>query len=149
MASSSLVSDASVLARWFLRDEGLLAEADALLDEWVGRRVVLLAPAHLPFELTHSILRAERRGRLTRVAAQQAVAEIAHLQERLVFLATTGVAAGGADLAAAYGVNFYDACYLHVARRLGTDLLTADEAFYRGIGTQPDVIWFGDYSTSA
>jgi len=55
------------------------------------------------------------------------------------------VVVGAAELARRLTVSFFDACYLQAARDLGVQFLTADQAFYRQVGAQPDVIWLGDY----
>lgn len=135
--------------KWYLRDEDLLEEADRLADDWRAERAVLIEPGHLPYEFVHAIVRAMRRQRFSQVQADQAIAEFVRLSRRFNFPAWQPVVQGGARLATALGVNFYDACYLQVARMEGVPLLTADEAFYRQAGAQPDVRWLGDYQSAS
>ena len=75
MASNGVVVDASVILKWYLRDEDLLSEADQLFLDWRGGRLVLIEPAHVGHEVGHSLLRAHRRGRSSAPLAEQAVAD--------------------------------------------------------------------------
>lgn len=145
MASSGLVVDASVAAKWYLQDEILLPQADGLLHGWREGRWRLAAPGHFPYEVTGSILRAVRMGRLPFAAGEAALADFAGLLSDFAFVPPSLVVIGAADLARRLTVNFFDACSLEVARELGVQLLTADEAFYRRAGSRPDVLWLGDY----
>jgi predicted nucleic acid-binding protein len=145
MASSGLVVDASVIVKWFLRDEPLFTEAASVFADWTAGRWSLSGPGHLPFEVTGAILRAERSGRLPRLESQAAIDSFAPLAERVIIASPASIIAGASRLALSLNVGFFDACYLQVARDLGVRLLTADEAFYRQTRAQPDVMWLGDY----
>jgi len=145
MASSGLVLDAAVVAKWYLRDEVLLDYADALQDDWRAGHWELSAPGHFLYEIAGAILRAARMERLTVPASTAALAEFAALLEAVVLTPPAGVVVGAAELARRLTVSFFDACYLQAARDLGVRLVTADEAFYRRAGAQPDVVWLGDY----
>jgi len=145
MAIDGLVVDASVVTKWYLRDEALLERADALQDDWREGRWELSAPGHFPYEIAGAILRAVRTGRLTLPASAAAMADFAGLLDAVAPIRPASVLISAAELARRLGVSFFDACYLQVARELGVRLLTADQAFYRQVGAQPDVIWLGDY----
>lgn len=145
MASSGLVVDASVIVKWYLRDEALLADADRVQDDWELGRWRLTAPGHFPYEVTGSLLRAARMGRLSRANAEAALADFAAILGGVTFVPPAEVVSGAADLARRLNVNFFDACYLQVARDFRVQLVTADQAFYRQAGSQPDVLWLGDY----
>ena len=146
MESSQLILDASVVAKWFLRDEELLTTADAVRTDWEAGRWSLSAPGHLPFEVGNAILRAKRQSRLAERTALEALAAFARLTEEISFQPPHLVVGGGTQLTDALGVSFFDACYLHVARLMGASLITADAAFYRQTASQADVIWLGDYA---
>lgn len=145
MANDGIVADASVVAKWYLRDEVLLAQADNLLHGWREGRWSLSAPGHSPYEITGSIMRAVRVGRLPAAAGEAAVIDFAELTEGFTFASPRFIIVGASDLARSLNVNFFDACYLQVARLHGGRLITADEAFYRQAGAQPDVVWLGDF----
>jgi len=145
MASSGLVVDASVVAKWYLRDEVLLDNADVFQNDWRAGRWEISAPGHFPYEIAGAILRAGRTGRVTVAATTAALAEFAKMLGTVVLTPPGSVVVGAAELARRLTVSFFDACYLQAARDLGVQFLTADQAFYRQVGAQPDVIWLGDY----
>lgn len=142
---NGFVADASVAAKWYLRDEDLLEPADRLLIDWQEGRCALLAPGHLAHEVTHAILRARQRGRIGAALVGANIVAFAELSARFTVLPSALVVAGGAELAADLGANFFDACYRRVARTAGVQFVTADAAFYRQARAQPDVLWLGDY----
>lgn len=145
MAINDLVPDASVVAKWYLRDEQLTAEADAIRRDLDNGRWNVIAPGHLPYEVVHAILRAGYRGRLNSDGVERAITLFEGLLQDFDFVGPQLIAGDGARLASTLGVNFFDACYLQVARVRGARLLTADEAFFRQAGSAPDVFWLGDY----
>lgn len=142
---NSIIVDPSVVAKWYLRDEDLLVEADRLYTDWVDGRVRLVAPGHFPFEVINAIVKAERRQRVTGERAQQAIKDFTDLLDSFIFIAPARIIEGGARLATSLGMGFFDACYLYVARREGCDFVTADAAAFSRIRTEPDVIWLGNY----
>ncbi|MGI8552343.1 MAG: type II toxin-antitoxin system VapC family toxin [Dehalococcoidia bacterium] len=106
----------------------------------------VLVPGHLPYEVGNAILRARSRGRLTTEVATRALASFSRLIPLFSLLEGVNIVEAGAHLAMSLGVNFYDACYLQVARLEGVRLLTADASFYRQTNRQADVLGLGDYS---
>jgi predicted nucleic acid-binding protein len=145
MASNGVVVDASVILKWYLRDEDLLSEADQLLLDWRIGRLVLVEPVHVGHEVGHSLLRAHRRGRISAPLVEQAVTDFTVVFEQFVFMPAASLAIESFRLARSLGVSFYDATYLQVARLQSVPLVTADEAFFRQAGAQPEVRWLGDY----
>lgn len=145
LANDAYVVDASVAAKWYLRDEDLLMQADALINDWTDQRVSLVYPGHFPFEVTNALLRAARTGRLTRDELAASLVDFAGFVARVESMSPADVVANGARLAAQFGVNFFDACYLATARLQSAVLVTADEAFFRQARSQADVTWLGDY----
>jgi|SRR5690348_776511 predicted nucleic acid-binding protein len=140
-----LIPDASVVAKWYLRDEDLVAEADRLYADWHRGRWNLVVPGHFPFEVVHAIHHAQRRQRLSQQAADTAIADFANLLAAMTFVEPQFVVRHGSHLATNLGVNFFDACYLRVARITGFSYITADTAFYRQTQSQPGVLWLGNY----
>lgn len=143
--SGNLVVDTSVAVKWYLRDEELLAEADRLLSDWTGGQWQFVAPGHFPYELTNAILRAERRQRPAVRRIEDAIKDIATLIRACRFIDPSLILPDSVLLAAELGVNFFDACFLSVARMEGCTLITADTASYRQAQSQPDVLWLGNY----
>jgi predicted nucleic acid-binding protein len=142
------VVDASVVGKFYLRDESDADIARQLLLDFGNGFVELLAPRFLLYEISSAILRAARRRRLNRVAAEDALTEFFSLEIELIGTdATLGPMVQEAyDLAVRVGCSLYDAVYLAVASELGLSLITADARFYRGVSNRTDtVVWIGDY----
>lgn len=142
---NGLIADASVVVKWYLRDEDLLAEADRLYTDWDRGRWNLVVPGHFPFEVVHAIHHARRRQRLLRQAADTAIADFTSILAAMTFVEPQFIVQQGSQLAADLGVNFFDACYLRLARMTGFSYITVDAAFYRQTQSQPGVLWLGNY----
>jgi len=141
---NGLIADASVVAKWYLRDGDLIAEADRLYADWnAGRWHVV--PGHFPFEVVHAIHHARQRQRLAPPAADTAIADFTDLLGATTFVEPRFIVQHGARLATDLGVNFFDVCYLRIARMTGYSSITADAAFYRQTQSQPGVRWLGNY----
>ena len=144
------VVDASVAVKWLFVEE-LTAQARALLAREQRANRPLRAPSLLPNEVANAIHRRLRRGLITDVQADVAVAEAAVLLAGSVELVTP------ADLpwqafafAKALGLGaIYDALYVILSQRLGAELWTADRTLFNAVGrTAPWVRWIGDYAAS-
>ncbi len=144
-APNGLIADASVVAKWYLRDEDLIAEADRLYADWDGEHWNLVVPGHFPFEVVHAIHHAWRRQRLPQQATDTAIADFTNLLAAMTFVEPRFIVQHGSQLATALGVNFFDACYLRIAQMTGFSYITADAAFYRQTQSQPGVLWLGNY----
>src|SRR5687767_8584463 len=72
------VVDASVAAKWYLRDEEHREQANHLLARLSAGRAVLAAPVQIRYEIPSAIVAANRRRepRLSREEAEQAIAEL-------------------------------------------------------------------------
>lgn len=117
-----IVVDASITAAIILLDEA--TERDPLLRA-AFRQAVLHVPAHWATEMVSLLLKAERRGRVTREERD------AHLDEAGAIMANGVIEPATLprvtmDLAAETGLTAYDAAYLELALRLGASLATND-----------------------
>ena len=137
--------DATVAAKWYLRDETLRDDALYLLQDIFASGMPLLEPAHMPAEVGNAILRARRLHRLTDRQMDEAFVSFERLLVRLTITSPERFVHTGARLAMQLGTGYYDACYLAVARVHGVRLVTADERFFRQAGAEPDVVWLGNY----
>jgi predicted nucleic acid-binding protein len=128
-----LVVDASIAAKWVLRDEAS-ASANALLLTVI--REGALVPGIFPFEIENILAVAERRRRLEAADVAAALA----LLKNLRFTVDPFVPAQMGchlDLARRFGLSTYDAAYVSLAAREGATLFTADaqlEAAARALG---------------
>src|SRR6266511_3853468 len=70
------VIDTSAAAKWFLRDEDHVAEADHLGHLFfVEHRISLAAPTFFRYEMPNVLRQAVRRGRMTLAVADQHLAD--------------------------------------------------------------------------
>jgi predicted nucleic acid-binding protein len=145
-AADAFVLDASVAAKWHLQDEEDADRALVLLERFVAGRVALFAPSHIRFEvpavITHATI-----GRAPRVSQDVARESI----EAFLALGIKTVETPALILAAfphvhQYGIAFYDAVYLALAKQLDLPFITADRRLNDRIRNLPGVTWIGDYS---
>jgi predicted nucleic acid-binding protein len=120
-----VVVDASVVLRWYLADEGKGGgwRGLDLLEDYVGGKIRLIAPAILDYEVLNGLVIACRRGRLDEDFAREAYRAF-----KALGIETGAGAEGEAIIAAAFasGLTAYDAAYLALARTENAELATAD-----------------------
>jgi predicted nucleic acid-binding protein len=138
-----VIVDASVAAKWFVRDEDLRVEALAVRDAALDERIRLAAPAIIWTEVANAIVRAARRERIARdrVSALKDKVQVVH---RLV----DGIAVDPGEIIATaleVGIGAHDATYLAAARQAGSSVITADVGMLEhGRAHGYDVVWLGD-----
>jgi predicted nucleic acid-binding protein len=137
------VLDASVAAKWFLPAGGepLREEALALLERFAAGRTALRVPGLFWAEFGNILWKACRQERMTRKAAEEAIAAL-----RGVRIATTPSAdllAESFALAAATGRTVYDCMYVALAVGSGSPLITADEKLANALAARFPVRWLG------
>ena len=138
------VVDASVAAKWFLRDEPGSQSAEMLLADFRENRIQLLAPVHLHVEVSSAIRNAVRTGRLSVDDAREAIE---------VFMAWQIETVGGPepilagfDRAVRFGGSLYDGIYLALAEAVASPLVHADARLRNALGDRfPLAIWLADY----
>ncbi len=117
------VIDASVAAKWLLRDERSSA-ADAVLAT-VGREGAIV-PAIFAFEIENILIVAERRKRIDGLRVHEALDLIKTLD--LQVDPYMPVALGRhVEIARRYGLTSHDAAYVVLASRLRVAFYTADK----------------------
>ena len=138
-----MILDASVATKWFLFDEAMVAEADALRDALLTGRIKLEAPVTVWTEVANGLARAVRRGR---VEATQAINIADHIRD--VSWLIDVVAVDPREIlrtALSVGIGAYDAEYLAAGRQAGSSVITADVGmFENGRAHGYDVVWLGD-----
>lgn len=118
-----IVVDASVAAKWLLRDEGSKS-ADAVL-ETVGHDGAIV-PAIFPFEIENILIVAQRRKRIDAGAIDEGLKLLAELD--LVVDPAPGRSIGRyRDIALQHALSAYDAAYVELAMRTRFAFFTADE----------------------
>ena len=140
----TIVLDASVAAKWHLRDEQLVDEALTLRDDYGEGRISVAMPDYARYEVASIFSMAWQRGRLSAAAAHRAVADFEALG--FAFFADQALILHGMSLAESLGCSFYDALYLALAEEMGTSVVTANERLVRRVqGKTSHVTWLGDY----
>lgn len=118
----SFVTDASVLAAWFL-DEKADPRVEAAFEAL--SRVEARAPGLFYYEIRNALLMSERRRRITGAMSAQFLRHLARLPIRLE---PPGDDTSIMALARARSLTVYDAAYLELARRRALPLATVDRA---------------------
>ncbi|HET7770186.1 MAG TPA: type II toxin-antitoxin system VapC family toxin [Chloroflexota bacterium] len=128
----TLVIDASVAAKWLLRDEEGVDAAGALQDEHTTGRLALAAPRQIEVEVTAAIRRAVLTGRVDAAEGRRLVVQwLDELCPSLRLAANARALAGAFAFSLRYGVTLFDALYLTVAEQASSNLVVADERLLR------------------
>jgi len=138
------VVDASVAAKWYLRDEPFTREALAVYKQFIDGEVALLAPEQIHYEVPNAITVATWTSppRLTYEEGRTAIDEFLSLG--LTTFTDSELIAAAYPLTWRYRCAYYDAIYVALAERTGYPLVTADARLYRRIMALPLALWLGD-----
>ena len=120
-----LVIDASIAADWVLDDESD-PRAESVRAE--VERDGGLVPQHWHLEVRNTLIMAERRGRITRGAADLGLVT---LQSLPITTDSEHDLDAALVLARTHGLTFYDAMYLELALRRDASLATLDGSLRR------------------
>jgi len=136
---SALVVDTSIVAKWFLREEG----SDAA-RELLGKNQLLRAPDLLVAEMGNVLWKRLGRGELDLEQAELIVARLAAAPIMLTPVEElTNMALRIAHL---YRRNFYDCTYLALALREKCRVVTADLRFLNALHGTPLSAYMTDLS---
>jgi predicted nucleic acid-binding protein len=143
--TEALVVDASVVAKWYLRDETDVEQADLLLTRFTTGELVLVAPEHIRYEIpsTISVATMGHRPRMGREDGRVAIETFLTLGIHTV--GSDGLILSAFPLVHQHAIAFYDALYLALAKMLQIPFITADNRLYQRIAGLPGVIWISDY----
>ena len=118
----SSVIDASVAAKWLLRDERSKA-ADDVLTTVGGEGAVV--PAIFLFEIENILIVAERRKRIDGLEVEEAISLLRTLDLQIEPYSPAFLGRH-VDIARRYALTAYDAAYVMLAAQLRVPLYTAD-----------------------
>jgi predicted nucleic acid-binding protein len=142
------VVDASVAAKWYLRDEEHTAPSLALLRSYQHGATALTAPHFIRYEVARSLLRAGLEARLSEEDARRQLEHFVGLGIHMEEDPDSRLFAAQA-LSRSLRVGFYDALYLALAEEAGFRFVTADGELYRRVRDHlPYAIWIGDMPSS-
>jgi predicted nucleic acid-binding protein len=138
-----LVIDASVVLKWFLRDEKYGDRALNLLDRFVRGELGLAAPSLMVYEVINGLVIAQRKGRIAEGKVLSAISGFINLG--ITFVDVTGLEDRVLHFCRIYDRSAYDASYLAVAEKQSLALVTGDERLYNSTkGKAAWVKWIGD-----
>lgn len=122
--------------KWFkTRDEDLLEEARALLDEVEARPLEVHVPALLLYEVGNILLLKSRLG----VSALEDALDHLETIPLIVAPPATPLLKRAARLGRELGLTFYDASFLALAVEIDAPYITADRRFFDRARTVPRV----------
>jgi predicted nucleic acid-binding protein len=143
--NSTVVLDASFVLKWVLNEPDS-SKALALLTEWVGEEVVMLAPALLAYEAANALYQHVRSGKFSADAAKQSLTDVILKGLTFDFSSDLALSMRAIELAGQYNLSAtYDPHYLALAEREGCEFWTADLKMWNVIRGKIDwVHWIGD-----
>lgn len=138
------VIDASVAAKWHLRDEPLREQADAFWHRFQDGLIGAVAPRLSVHEIASAISVAGWVGRIEKGDAQAEIEQYAScglpMPEDPAWLVVSA-----SEFAFELRVPYYDCVYIALAERLGAWLVTSDRKLYDAVRDRlPFVRWLGD-----
>ncbi len=142
------VVDASVAAKWHLRDEEFVEPSIALLEDFREGRVHLSAPDHIRHEVASAILkttrREQRRARLPVDVGRRAIEVL--LSWGLELERSDNLVPYAYSLASRLGCSFYVGLYLALAESTRAPLIYADNKLKNALADRfAFAVWIEDY----
>src|SRR5712692_10037925 len=141
------IGDASVVSRWYVRNQPFLDEADRVQEDLDAGRITLLALENLLHEVTAVIHHAIFARRLN---ARRGAEPFEHfLAQDIALIETNDLVRPAFDLSLRYGCSYYDAIYLEIARRFNCPFIHADGNLKRALaGRFPLELWIEDFKST-
>jgi predicted nucleic acid-binding protein len=142
---TACVVDACVAAKWVLpaAGEGLLDQANRLIERHVRRDLQLLAPALIEAEIGNVLWKAVRRKRISQQTAEKSLRRFIELGVQII--PASDLLDRALQIAVDYDRSFYDSLYVALALATKTDLITADERLVNALGSRFPVRWLGAF----
>jgi predicted nucleic acid-binding protein len=148
VSGKRVVIDASVALKWRLRDEEATQQADALLEDFLAGKLVLLTPTLFDYEIANALRVAVTRHRLSEQDAAAALADFA--QYAIIRYDFSGISSRTFDLSGQHQRSAYDSAYMALAQAQGVWFFTGDKRLFNAVGqTLSWVKWLGDYQFDA
>lgn len=132
------------MASRFLLVEDLSERAAAVLDDFIGGELALMAPPLLTYEVCNALCKAVSAGFIGRGEGGRRLDAFVRMGiDLLAFQLVDWQRA--LELSATKAITFYDAAYVVAAETAGVPLLTADDALLRAAAPTVKVIHLKDY----
>ena len=110
------VVDATVAAKWHLKDEEFVEHADLIKQDHLDGKIQLMAPSHIYAEVGSSIRKATL---LRRLRFEQALASIQDIPNWGVLLIHELLLPEALALSRRFSLSFHDSLYLALAEDIG------------------------------
>ncbi len=144
MSGKRVVLDASVALKLRLRDEEATQQADALLEDFLAGKLVLLTPTLFDYEIANALRVAVTRQRLSEQDGASALVDFA--QYAIVRCDFSGISSRTFSLSGQHRRSAYDSAYMALAQAQGVWFFTGDKRLFNAVGdTLAWVKWLGDY----
>jgi predicted nucleic acid-binding protein len=142
----TVVIDTSIAIKWVLFEPDS-PKAQALLFDWTGNGVEILAPHLLAYEAANSLYQKARKGEITLDRARQALKRLLNTDIEFEVFFDQSLSLRALDLANHHNLPAtYDAHFLALAEKKGCELWTADTRLWNTIrGKLAWVRWLDDY----
>ena len=136
--------DASVVAKWVLPGEPYQENSVKLKEKHVLGEVELCAPSFLVLEVANSLWRAVK---LTRLSKNDAMEALSALNDMKIDFQNIDWTQSGEVLEIAHKFNtaIHDACYVLLAQKLKTQLITADNRLCEAAKGDIRILHIKDY----
>jgi predicted nucleic acid-binding protein len=132
-----VVVDASVAAKWLLRDEDDLVAADTLLWAYDEDALVLYAPRQIDVEMAAALRKAILQERMTvDEAAEGLRLWLGSLKPRIRFAENDDLLEAALPRSIELGITLFDALYVVLAETLAVPLVVADSRLLRSPASQ-------------
>ncbi len=142
----SFIVDASLVARWELRNPPYLVEALRVRDDYLEQRISLAAPNNLLVEVSGAI----HHGMLTRlITPEQVEVRLEHLLNlEIPTFDNSDLLIPAHRLSRRLGCSFYDSLYLAVTEALGVPFIHADARLRQTLAGRFRLeLWIQDYQS--
>ncbi len=126
-----VVIDASVVLRWYLKDEENGQKALDILYGFVSKNIDICAPALLIYEVFNGLWIAKKLGRIEKQAVLIALEGFLGLG--IEFFDISDTYSRILDYCEIFNCSVYDASYLAVSAMKGISMITADRRLYQTV----------------
>lgn len=140
---TGFVLDASVAVKWFLpaRDEPYSQQALALYEGYHRQELDFVVPDIFWAEIGSIFWKAIRQGRLEKVPAEEAIADL--MKCELSSFASAALLAKAFEIATTFERSIYDSLYVSLAIQSNFQLITADERLANALAARFPIKWLG------
>lgn len=120
-----LVVDASVILKWFLKEENWMEQAWRLRGHHVSKKINIIVPSHCFFELANILKRKIPNEAMLLISKLK----FSEIMEQILSIRVISIAFQLMD--EHKKISFYDAAYHALALAEGGTFVTADEDYYK------------------